>query len=574
MSSFLGENSAASYLRQAGGADSPMSKDIVPALGLRNDMGQYPFINVHTEDEKRQEFVTLLPTRQEILSFYYVWRSISFPLCPLLVDTEDFESRLGDYLESLTGKNSRTHTFSNTREGASRTALLLAILASGAQYSDRGAQERRRIYRDLSKRSFHALRLANFLLRPMLDSIQAMVILGSTLQNDGNADAAWSLLGTTTRLAQSLGLHSEDSQGLTETCSARDKSLRQKMWLTLAQQDCFLSLYYDRRTALAYIPFVRPVYRDESQGLNFQEVMWELSRIGFQILATRTPSSSPTEASLQTMRGYLGEIDQLMTRASTHLQGKLKYSTLQQRAELFLLSQHRSFAVAAICRPTFKKFRGALDSGSSFQTILNTGKQALVQVVESFLDLRAISVYPTRSWNCIHEALSSALLLTIFEETRKSRTISLMQGRLIDVLLSMDRDDAGPGRSDTNALTSSHFKALKVLQGLMREESQGAVPESSQDAQSSNPMKPNGKDQPGPESGLDGPSNVSVSDFLQYDGDLASMTFLDSFISGLSQPMSNNYEFAGVANFFPPSSFADRSAHEDDLGFLDWNFGV
>ena len=36
-----------------------------------------------------------------------------------------------------------------------------------------------------------------------------MLILGNMLQNNGQSDAAWALLGTTVRLAQAVGLHTE-----------------------------------------------------------------------------------------------------------------------------------------------------------------------------------------------------------------------------------------------------------------------------------------------------------------------------------------------------------------------------
>lgn len=44
-----------------------------------------------------------------------------------------------------------------------------------------------------------------------MDIIQALLIIGNTLQNNGQSDAAWALLGTTVRLAQTLGLHTEKS---------------------------------------------------------------------------------------------------------------------------------------------------------------------------------------------------------------------------------------------------------------------------------------------------------------------------------------------------------------------------
>lgn len=44
----------------------------------------------------------------------------------------------------------------------------------------------------------------------------------------GNADAAWAMCGTSMRLAQSLGLHSE--YGMTESISEKEKATRRRLW--------------------------------------------------------------------------------------------------------------------------------------------------------------------------------------------------------------------------------------------------------------------------------------------------------------------------------------------------------
>jgi hypothetical protein len=107
-----------------------------------------------------------------------------------------------------------------------QVSLLLATLAAGAHFSDLENPQRSELCQDFgmciglhfplssdltlaARRSFHALRLANFLFRPSLDAVQALLILGNTLQNNGQSDAAWALLGTTVRLAQTLGIHTE-----------------------------------------------------------------------------------------------------------------------------------------------------------------------------------------------------------------------------------------------------------------------------------------------------------------------------------------------------------------------------
>lgn len=77
-----------------------------------------------------------------------------------------------------------------------------------------------------ARRSFHAIRLANFLFRPSLDIIKTLLTLDNTLQNMGQSDAAWALLGTTVRLAQTMGLHTHRSTArLPEHVQAKARAL-------------------------------------------------------------------------------------------------------------------------------------------------------------------------------------------------------------------------------------------------------------------------------------------------------------------------------------------------------------
>lgn len=56
------------------------------------------------------------------------------------------------------------------------------------------------------QRSVTCLRLDDFLLNPSVETVQTLLLAGTYLQNVGKSDGAWSLLGLTFRLAQSLGL--------------------------------------------------------------------------------------------------------------------------------------------------------------------------------------------------------------------------------------------------------------------------------------------------------------------------------------------------------------------------------
>ncbi|TGO52905.1 hypothetical protein BOTNAR_0311g00020 [Botryotinia narcissicola] len=51
--------------------------------------------------------------------------------------------------------------------------------------------------------------MANFLVRPPLLCLQTMLILDHVLQNGTKPESAWILLGTTSRMAQSVGMHTQ-----------------------------------------------------------------------------------------------------------------------------------------------------------------------------------------------------------------------------------------------------------------------------------------------------------------------------------------------------------------------------
>ncbi|UDD57340.1 hypothetical protein AFCA_004842 [Aspergillus flavus] len=125
-----------------------------------------------------------------------------------------FELDLFTYLNAYAAVEFESHSKSDKwtiDRSIAHISLLLATLSAGAYYSDLDLPQQSYICHDLARRSFQALRLANFLFRPSLDVVQALLVLDNMFQNNGQSDAAWALLGTTVRLAQTIGLHTERS---------------------------------------------------------------------------------------------------------------------------------------------------------------------------------------------------------------------------------------------------------------------------------------------------------------------------------------------------------------------------
>lgn len=146
------------------------------------------------------------------------------------MDIDDLESRLMIYLEDR-AKNARASTKTTKPVSASWLAILFAVLAVGSQYHDSPYHIRTRDSQRYIQISFHFLRLGNFLLRPNLDSIQAMLMTSFVLLNDMKAEASWALLGLTCRLAQSLGLHRAQVLDGRQTPEVVKKEMaRRKLW--------------------------------------------------------------------------------------------------------------------------------------------------------------------------------------------------------------------------------------------------------------------------------------------------------------------------------------------------------
>lgn len=90
----------------------------------------------------------------------------------------------------------------------------------------------------LVQASFHCLRLSNFLIRPSLESLQALLILGFVLANDMKAEASWALIGLTCRLAQALGLHRGPHENARVPQPTASDLPRRKLWCVILF--CFL----------------------------------------------------------------------------------------------------------------------------------------------------------------------------------------------------------------------------------------------------------------------------------------------------------------------------------------------
>ncbi|KAL4981485.1 fungal-specific transcription factor domain-containing protein [Aspergillus falconensis] len=397
---FSGDNSLVSMLRQQD-PDGAMAREATSVLGLHNTYLSYPFIESKTPQDRWAALVDILPHRDEVLKFFHFYRICGYPFNPILVDIDKFESDICIYLGAyasgdLGDRNKISEQWSSAR-AVGHISLLLATLAAGAHFSDLENPQRSELCQDFARRSFQALRLANFLFRPSLDVVQSLLILGNTLQNNGQSDAAWALLGTTVRLAQTLGLHTE--KGIShwpEHARRKAKSL----WSMTVWQDSLLSLCYDRPPIVStrgWTPDTHALPQLSYTNLMHYLCWTALGIIGMQESAPAEPTHNLT---------LLAELDNTYSRAQPHLLRREDCRNLQQHLEHLALRMHVSFCVSALCRPAIKT-APQFSEDSRYVSLRTRARESLIIASKAFLDFQALSVVPLRTWSMTLKQRSS-----------------------------------------------------------------------------------------------------------------------------------------------------------------------
>ncbi|RAQ75233.1 hypothetical protein COH21_002255 [Aspergillus flavus] len=314
--------------------------------------------------------------------FFQFYRQWVYPFNPILVDMGRFELDLFTYLNAYAAVVFESHSKSEKwtiDRSIAHISLLLATLSAGAYYSDLDLPQQSYICHDLARRSFQALRLANFLFRPSLDAVQALLVLGNMFQNNGQSDVAWALLGTTVRLAQTIGLHTERSIAyLPQYMQLKAKAL----WFILVWQDSMLSLCYDRPP----IVFVR-----SSASLSFTDVLHYLCRLGIEV-TTADRDTQETTFYLNILN-HLEYVDQ---RSLPHLTSLQNCKSMHDNLERLELKMHFYLVVAVLTRPALKQSQ---IQDQLYGILRERAKASIIDTSRAFLDFQALSVVLLRTWS-------------------------------------------------------------------------------------------------------------------------------------------------------------------------------
>ncbi|KAK2036161.1 hypothetical protein LZ31DRAFT_571538 [Colletotrichum somersetense] len=441
-----------------------LARELGSVLGLQNSLTCYPFMDLASSTERWCGLLQVIPHRQEILSLFPIFQLRVFPFNPLLVDMGQFELDMHRYLRAYAAGAFDSTTISNdwgNKRAIGLISLILAVLSSAAHFSDLVEPERSRVCYDLGRRSFQALRLANFLFHPTLDNVQTMSVLGNMLQNTGQSDASWAWLGTTARLAQTLQFHARGSRmDLPEAVKVKVRAC----WSNIVWQDTLLSMCHARRPLAIPNEPAQVDLDSEGSELTYHGFMRAICGIAITVLNNDCRD-------IDVVTSLLEQLDTLHQKTKPHLQDHDQCGSSLEYFEHLALKLQKSFLVTFLCRPEIRN--GNRSSNHSpialSQKQLRLRKRAednLIEATKTFLEFRAVSTVPLRTWSMVHAALSSVLLLCIWDETRVKPECRYLREKAIEAFSSPELNvgDELPSANGVSPwLSPRHIRALVTL---------------------------------------------------------------------------------------------------------------
>ncbi|KAK4097623.1 hypothetical protein N658DRAFT_569212 [Parathielavia hyrcaniae] len=432
---YVGQNSIPALLRETASGSEPQEvigirQDMQSLLGLDNS-APFPLMSSRHLDRMTSDIASELPSDREVMKLFRTYKEIPQPFWGFVIDIDDLESRLMVYLEDR-AKNARASTKSTRPVSASWLAILFAVLAVGSQYHDSPYHVRTRDAQRYIQISFHFLRLGNFLLRPNLDSIQALLMTSFVLLNDMKAEASWALVGLTCRLAQSLGLHrAQPLDGRQTPDASRKEMARRKLWWTCLWHDTLTSLSFDRSpmTNIPCCPIpLSPTANTE--GWAYLEAMYHLC----QIISQRLNPDAIATATYAQIMDNCDAVVNIRDKLLVQLRSKDTCKSALDRLQHFAIRLHTSFIISVCCRPALMRRDSNHLDATQKKFLADRCKQNLTETVRMFLAMHQLSVIPTRSWAFTYHGLSSAVLLGLLGETKADPEVRQLQGDLISAL--------------------------------------------------------------------------------------------------------------------------------------------
>ncbi|KKO96712.1 hypothetical protein THAR02_11185 [Trichoderma harzianum] len=507
---------------------------IAPLLGI----GEQERTTCDRENSLASSVYTTLPVDEELIQLFTAFRLRIHPFQPVIDDLDTLERLMCGVItqRSFSDDAYCPPELSTPRDVVRFLCLLHAVLAAGAQFSDQPVEQRIEASRKHERYAFGLLKVSNALFTPFKEALQALLILGHVLQNNGYPQAAWMLGGTTIRMAVSLGVHTTSRNACRDSDSGSQSS--RNLRLAIVWQDALLSIAFNRAPSshemdlVDDLPPFGQVRSRDMPGLSYKQAM---SWICHLVLKHWKPLTSQQNAlGMDSFRLLFDDLEKWDQSLQDHLRERTSCHSAQAIKEHYTLELHRNFCLSSFCRPILMKRVHRNLTNGEVAIILRRLGDALKRSVKAFIHLHSVSSMANRSWASLHNAIASALLLSVTEDLRDEESGKL-QERLVQSLTV---------KGLSGQLSDVRQRSLRALQSLERMEKNTEGKKRADVAES----VPNFlQEQPCPDLAQNAINNIMDLGFTEFDESFQSYDFscvlpLDTFdqtIPDLGSPGNN-----------------------------------
>ncbi|OQV05000.1 Fungal Zn2-Cys6 binuclear cluster domain-containing protein [Cladophialophora immunda] len=489
---FLGSKSAASLFRCLSKQVPsvlclPDGLTIESVFGLTNRTTLHPFGSLwsYAGNPSLAEILKALPGVESCMTYYRSFQQNVHLFYPLLLDPDDFESRLCDFMEKIGNSGIESALEFASDEGcfhdAAWYALLFGVLACGSQFSGPGSQDRVLKARVFVAGAFECLRLAHHYGIPSLVTIQTLLMIQFAIANDSNPGVALGVLGNGPRTAvkfilQRLTLYeastSQQAQSLGLHVGKADNRLTARtihpIWSMIMFFDYELSSAFGR-IPVSFLPTGNgldlPLHQLGTPPMTFSEFMIELLRLkqSWQMAWMHVRSPADTEPEI---------ISRILERVAA-LEGSTSSGRLTQpQAGPVNMKLEQLMSTIYL-----NSFRAEILRCSSLSRLVNPElrqrhfcnmRKHIQQALQSLITLKQLSPTVVTSWTLLHCTMSSAMILAAFDCALGIRDSRTLLQRFTLCYSSAPRDN------ESNVSSTPWSDAVRALEYVLERASEEA----------------------------------------------------------------------------------------------------
>ena len=174
-----------------------------------------------------------------------------------------------------------------------------------------------------------------------------------------------------------------------------------------------------------------------------------------------------SRAFLTITQNYKMQLDQIENDATKRLEGKGNCKSVQDHVEYLAVRLHVSFLTSELYRPALALRGLEPTQQESFEMLFI---KSLEDTVEAFLEIQRLLASASNSWEFVHRALSSALLLGVMRKPlRNLRRIGLLK-RLVQVISQVGHCWTSSYDGDRTEKPQPYGEALTVLRRLAEDD--------------------------------------------------------------------------------------------------------